>query len=284
MAILNFRDVAQTINDHLDQTLLKTKLLYRSGRPDEATLAERQQLTDKYGVKTIIDLRTKTEHIEQARKRDARIKASAAVPQSNDAVTGPLKIPGITYRDINLNGSSYSRSLISKLSWGDCSKLVGLMAVGYRLEAISILGKNVMRERGLNGLAIDTLDACGAEFRQIFEVLVDEANLPVMIHCTQGKDRTGISIMLVLLLLGVPEDAIEHDYLLSEPELLPERESRLQEIHSMGLPDSFAGCPPDFVATVSGHITEKYGSVERYLLSIGVGERMQDQIKKNFRI
>ncbi|KAL9079625.1 MAG: hypothetical protein Q9157_001510 [Trypethelium eluteriae] len=270
MAILNFRDVAETVNSHLGQKTLKTGRLYRSARPDEASVGERKQLVDR------------SEHIEQARKRDARVKASAAVPKSDDAVTGPLKIPGITYHDISLNGSGYSRSLISKLSWWNTTKLIGLMATGYRLEAISILGTNVMRERGLHGLAIDTLHASGAEFHQIFRILADETNLPVMIHCTQGKDRTGISILLVLLLLGVPLEAIEYDYLLSEPELLPERESKLEEIHAIGLTDDFAGCPPDFVTTVSGHITEKFGSVEQYLLSIGVTEDLQSRVKLNF--
>ena len=210
------------------------------------------------------------------------MKAAAVVPQSNDTVAGPLKIPGITYHDINLNGSSYSRSLISKLSWWNTTRLLGLMATGYRLEAISILGKNVMNERGVSGLAIDTLDVCGAEFRQIFAVFADEANLPTMIHCTQGKDRTGISILLVLLLLGVPLEAIEYDYLRSEPELLPERGSRLEEIHAIGLTDDFAGCPPDFVTTVTAHINKKYGSVERYLLSIDVNEETQSNVKHNF--
>lgn len=226
----------------------------------------------------------RSEHIEQARKRDARMKASAAIPQSQDAISGPLQIPGITYYDINLNGSSYSRRLLSKLSWWNFTKLVGLMASGYRLEAISILGVNVMRERGLNGLATDTVDVCGAEIRQVFGILADETNLPIMIHCTQGKDRTGISIFLILSLLGIPSEAIEHDYLLSEAELLPERESRLQEIHSIGLTDDFAGCSPDFVSAISGHITEKFGSINQYLLHIGVSEEIQEKIKRNFRV
>lgn len=38
---------------------LKTKRLYRSARPDEATLGDRQELVDEHGVKSIIDLRTK---------------------------------------------------------------------------------------------------------------------------------------------------------------------------------------------------------------------------------
>lgn len=33
-----------------------------------------------------------------------------------------------------------------------------------------------------------------------------EENFPVMIHCTHGKDRTGVIIMLLLLLCNVPTE------------------------------------------------------------------------------
>jgi protein-tyrosine phosphatase len=46
-------------------------------------------------------------------------------------------------------------------------KLVGLMAMGYRLEAISILGREVMQPRGLIGLGLDTIHHCGPETAQV---------------------------------------------------------------------------------------------------------------------
>lgn len=41
------------------------------------------------------------------------------------------------------------------------------MAFGYRMEAISILGKNVMQPRGLIGLGYDSIDNCGPEIAQV---------------------------------------------------------------------------------------------------------------------
>jgi protein-tyrosine phosphatase len=38
---------------------------------------------------------------------------------------------------------------------------------------------------------------------------------PTLVHCTAGKDRTGIFSALFLLVLGVPEATVEEDYLLS---------------------------------------------------------------------
>ncbi|KAF2810219.1 tyrosine/serine phosphatase-like protein [Mytilinidion resinicola] len=276
--ILNFRDVAEVVNTTIGTTYLKTGLLYRGARPDEASPEDRKRLVNDYGIRDVIDLRTKTEHIQQAEKRDARIKSSAAVPQTNNQVAEPLKIPGVTYHEINFNGNAFSKMLINKLTWSEFGRLVWLMARGYRLDAIKILSPH-MRAAGLVGLAKDSLDVCTKEVYQVFAVLAESGNWPVMLHCTQGKDRTGLTVMLVLILLGVPREAIEKDYLVSEPNLLSEKEERMKEIESIGLTEHFASCPPELVPEVLNHITEKYGSVEKYLLGVGVTTEMQETIK-----
>jgi hypothetical protein len=38
----------------------------------------------------------------------------------------------------------------------------------------------------------------------------------VLVHCAAGKDRTGVSVALVLRLLGVTHDDVLADYILSE--------------------------------------------------------------------
>ncbi|KAF1838336.1 hypothetical protein BDW02DRAFT_604718 [Decorospora gaudefroyi] len=283
-SILNFRDVSQFVNEstglrQLYRFRLNTGLLYRSARPDEASFEDRQSLVREYRVKSIIDLRTKTEHIEQAQKHDARIKASAAVPQSNDDVAGPLKIPGIAYHEINFNGSAFSRMLLSKLSWLEFFRLASLMVFGYRKDAIKILSPH-MEEMGLVGLAKQSLDVCTGEVTRVFDVLGEEGNWPVLVHCTQGKDRTGLVVMLVLFLLGVDLEVIDDDYRLSEPELASEKEERLREIGSIGLSEQFAVCPPDVVVSVQSHIREKYGGVEKYLEQAGVSKEKVDVIRR----
>ncbi|KAK7184828.1 hypothetical protein DPSP01_002200 [Paraphaeosphaeria sporulosa] len=278
----NFRDAGAFVNEQTEQRRVKTRLLYRGARPDDATNEDRRRLVEEYKLKSIIDLRTKTEHIEQAQKRDAKIKASAAVPQSNDAVAEPLKIPGVAYYEINFNGSSFSRMLISKLSWTEFFKLVWLMATGYRKDAIKILAPH-MEEMGLVGLAIASVDVCTSEVKQVFDVLAKEENWPVLVHCTQGKDRTGLIVMLLLFLLEVDEAAIEKDYLLSGPELEAERAERVKEIQSIGLSEQFALCPPDVVSTVHAHVQEKYGGVEAYLLSTGITTEQVARIKRTLR-
>ncbi|KAF2134053.1 hypothetical protein P153DRAFT_392670 [Dothidotthia symphoricarpi CBS 119687] len=277
-SIRNFRDVGEFVNNATGTERLKTGLLFRSARPDDASFQDRQRLVKDYGMKAIMDLRTKTEHIEQAQKRDARVKSSAAAPQSNDEAAEPLKIPNIAYYEININGSAFSRMLLSKLTWPEFFRLVGLMIIGHRLDAIKILSPH-MEAMGLDGLAKSSLDVSTREVKQAFDVLASEGNWPVMVHCTQGKDRTGLIIMLVLFLLDVDNEVIEKDYLLSESELAPEKEERMKEIQSIGLTEQFAVCPPGLVQSVYLHIQEKYGNVEKYLEKAGISKETIEGIK-----
>jgi len=207
---------------------------------------------------------------------------SSPVDSGTPANDAAIKIPGVIYHSINLNGTAFSLALMRQLSWTNIARLLYLMALGYRTQAISILGTNVMTPRGLDGLAYDTLKHSTAEILAVFKVLADVSSFPVLVHCTQGKDRTGLIVLLVLMLLGVDREAIDKDYMISQGELLPEKEDRLKEIRSIGLPDEFAGCPDNWVESVHEHINTDYGGVEKYLLSCGVTEDMEESLKGIF--
>ena len=281
-SILNFRDVSKTVNDVASSSLLKTCLLYRSARLDNTSKADRNKLVNKYNIKTVVDLRSKTEHINAAKKHlDAvAVAQSAAVPTSNHAVAESLKIPGLHYAEINLNGKGFERSLVWQLRYRSLAKLVFLMAAGYRTEGIAVLGKEIMQPRGLLGLGIDTLDHSGPEIKEVFDVLTSEDRYPLLVHCTQGKDRTGLIVILVLLICDVPVRVISSDYVKSESELEPEKEERMKEIMSIGLDETFAQCPSDFCEKLVAHLNEKYGSVEKYLEGVGVSPSQQTAVRR----
>ena len=50
---------------------------------------------------------------------------------------------------------------------------------------------------------------------EIFDILSKPNNLPVVLHCTAGKDRTGVSTAFLLSILNVSRDLIEEDYKLT---------------------------------------------------------------------
>src|SRR3546814_20173258 len=56
--------------------------------------------------------------------------------------------------------------------------------------------------------------ALGATLRLYLAALV-EYDAPSLVHCVAGKDRTGFAVAIVHRLLGVHEDDLMHDYLLT---------------------------------------------------------------------
>jgi protein-tyrosine phosphatase len=75
-------------------------------------------------------------------------------------------------------------------------------------------------------------------------------------------------------------DAIQQDYMLSESKLKPEREEKLQEIRSIGLPDSFADCEPGWAGKVKNWIDGRYGGVEEYLEKCGVTQKQREAVRQ----
>ncbi|QKX62643.1 uncharacterized protein TRUGW13939_09804, partial [Talaromyces rugulosus] len=290
--ILNFRDVGRSINGFNGSKLLREGVLFRGARPDDASERDKQRLTDEIGLGTIIDLRSSTEHAFAAQRRqNARLieNADAADPENSVSVSTNdnehlLNLPQVKRRMISMTGRAFERMLLWRLDWYNFIKALGLAASGYRTDAARLVATNVMKPRGLIGLAQDMLDCAGAEIREIFDILADSAAYPVVVHCTQGKDRTGLIILLLLLLLvettavDIPLNTISADYVKSETELEPELEYLMKEITQIGLDEDYAKCPPGFAEAVREYLDSKYGGVKAYLLSIGVGEEKMDTI------
>ncbi|KAI1498565.1 protein-tyrosine phosphatase-like protein [Biscogniauxia marginata] len=289
--ILNFRDVGKTVNDYIGRKVLREGVLYRSARPDDATPEDRRRLASELGVRTVIDLRTKTEHLKQAEKQKRQQAAAAAAGLTEPAERENVRIPGLQYREIKVTGPRFERFLLSQLSWWNFFKVIILYIFGYRTQAIGVISREVMLPRGLVGLGTVTLDTSGPEIAEALNTLLQPSSLPLLIHCTQGKDRTGLIIALTLMAIGdpstpsptVPLDAIEHDYLLTREGLAgseseSEKDERLTEIREIGLTSEWGDCPSDFVRRVRAHLDGAYGGVGAYLDGIGFGAEERSRL------
>ena len=110
-------------------------------------------------------------------------------------------------------------------------------------------------------------------FRTLFSHLVED-RAPLVIHCTAGKDRTGFACALLLHALGVPDDVIAEDYLLTN------RFYRRDPSASTDLPDdvrqAIGSVEASFLAAGFDAVSADYGSLEDYFrdgLGLGVRER-----------
>lgn len=78
-------------------------------------------------------------------------------------------------------------------------------------------------------------------------VFTDPNNYPIEIHCTQGKDRTGMVSAFILSIAGVPEDIIVSDYAKTQKGLVPVYREMLEDVRRAGLSDDFAEAPPQVI-------------------------------------
>ncbi|KAI7861365.1 protein-tyrosine phosphatase-like protein [Spinellus fusiger] len=121
---------------------------------------------------------------------------------------------------------------------------------------------------------------CKSEIRHSLDVFTDPKNYPIHIHCSHGKDRTGILACLVQSIAGVPEEIIVRDYARTQKELEPVRDILLKEIRDSGFSDEFAETPPKNMEYLLHHFNSTYGSVDGYLDSVGFDEECREKVRK----
>ncbi len=104
------------------------------------------------------------------------------------------------------------------------------------------------------------------------------ADQPVLVHCTVGKDRTGVTVALTLAAAGVELEAVIADYARTEG-LLPEwRNRRIVEIlrsmhpEAVHLEDLATRSPAPVMRALLEGVTERYGSPADYLRAHGLGD------------
>jgi protein-tyrosine phosphatase len=118
---------------------------------------------------------------------------------------------------------------------------------------------------------VGMLDEAAAAFGDLFSRLADPGRLPAVIHCLGGKDRTGITIALLLTALGVERDIVLDDYQLTNdcrgvahvPEVIELfAESGIAREAAEGM----LSAPRHAMARALKTLDERYAGVESYLL------------------
>ena len=243
-SIHNFRDFGGYKTKN--GTMLKKGLLFRSGSLANISHGDMLQLSE-LGVRTICDLRSRREMRDQ-----------------------PDSIPEYwngRYVHIPINGGMQPES-------------------GYISQLYSLLFGEA-RKINFNDVAIEAYRKYVTEFRsgyaEIIKLTSQSENLPILIHCTAGKDRTGFACSLIQLLLEVPFELVMQDYLRTNNHLHEFKQGMLKKLRIL----SFVGVSKqkfmplfearsEYLKAAYDQIKLDYGTVDNYFRG-GLGFSDQDR-------
>ncbi|MBS45110.1 MAG: protein tyrosine phosphatase [Nocardioides sp.] len=96
----------------------------------------------------------------------------------------------------------------------------------------------------------------------------------VLVHCTAGKDRTGVAVALMLRAVGVRDEAVIADYARTE-DAMPQLREQFQRLPSYqerltDLPAEAFGSQPQAMQVFLASVRARYGGARRYLTEHGL--------------
>ena len=144
-------------------------------------------------------------------------------------------------------------------------------SAGVRYRSIPLMEDDPSPVIGLAATYRQILDERGPQLAEVARILLEPDALPAVIGCAAGKDRTGVTIALLLSAVGVAPDVIVADYVLtgcafSEPD--PE------DPHFV---DWRAGpidldCPPEHMQAMLVHLADRHGGAGDLLRRHGLSQ------------
>jgi protein-tyrosine phosphatase len=141
---------------------------------------------------------------------------------------------------------------------------------------VSILGGDLEAlPLELEAIYAFVIDECGEAIADAIRPLCRPEAFPALVHCSAGKDRTGIVIAMMLSVLGVPDEVIAADYALSGGYLDPEHTAAIGQLQAgtgLGeeLTSELLGSPPQLILASLARARAAHGSIESYLTAHGL--------------
>lgn len=236
-----------------EMRMLRSGQIIRSDKLSRLTDKDFRELEDM-GVKTVIDLRT-----------DKERKESPTDWQGDN----PPTIYHFPFGDSKNDWFTAQRRMMKKNRFTE-EQAREHMVDGYRM------------------IANEGPDS----YREMMSVLLDESNWPIMIHCTAGKDRTGVAVALLMEALGVDRASIMEEFLLTnemsrveaKAALLAKKQKyagnghRLGKTPSAGAWQTIIGVQPEMLEAFYASVEAQYGSMDAFLAGIGVDQDAREML------
>ena len=115
------------------------------------------------------------------------------------------------------------------------------------------------------------------------EIIAERDNHPLVFHCSAGKDRTGVLAAMVLTAMGIVDDDIVEDYVLTAS-LMKDIRGRMTSDPETAqgvkdLPDFQWEASAESMAVFLSLFRREYGSADGYLKANGASSSLVDRLK-----
>ena len=213
---------------------IKDRLLFRSSRTDFLTGEEKATFMN-LGIKTIIDLRRKAEY---ERAEGDKILDDAYPPyllrkgkvtslrpsfrwggRKKTGKAAGAEASGRRRLIVNLMTMDLIWSIFNRINFFVRYLSLVLVVTDWLTGAhlfVKFFTWALLNKQTMADQYVETLEHCKGAVADILRVMSDPGNVPVLIHCAHGKDRTGMVVALVLACLEIEDDVIFQDYAQSE--------------------------------------------------------------------
>ncbi len=251
-SIPNFRDAGGLRT--ASGASVRRGLLYRSVALDAATDLDLAVLAD-LGIRTVFDLRTAT---EQERRPD-RLPAGARQ----------------VALDLLVDSGEADPSVIFALMQDPPRASVELGDGGTERFYVATYRDLIQLRSARDGYA------------SFMRALADPEARPALVHCTTGKDRTGWAVASLLLFLGVPEEAVVDEYMISDLEVRRAFAHVIDDFVAHGgvreVIEPLMSVHPSFLDAALEAMHAEYGSIETYFSEgLGLGEATLATLREAF--
>jgi protein-tyrosine phosphatase len=147
---------------------------------------------------------------------------------------------------------------------------------GIRYRSVPLLEDDPTPHAGLAGMYRHVFDRRAPQLAEVVRALLDDDGLPAVIGCAAGKDRTGVTIALLLDVAGVPEDVIVEDYALSAGYFL-EPVTHIDP-DDWRHPPLVVDSPPEYMAGALEHLHRSHGGSRALLRGQGLPDTELDRL------
>lgn len=240
--LLNTRDLGGYVNENGKR--IKPKKLIRSAALYKASDVDKECLCKEYQLNTIVDFRNTD---EVTKEPDPKMKGV-------EYVWCPIfeeKAEGIT----------------REIEWDEKDPL------GMYLYFGSLM-KQSTGENNFANLYVQfvTNEYCISQYKKFFDVLLEEHDGSILWHCSAGKDRCGMGTVFILKALGMSDELIYEDYLLTNQFYADATKKLIELADARGLDASYHtiiqavnGVRKEFLDSVYKTCNELYGGLNEFM-------------------